>query len=142
MVPTPGPYSTNTRARSQSTRLSTCSIRKRELGITDPSILGCLMKLRENSRMGCWRWTGCLLRVGTASSGYGRWMSAHGPGVHVQRPARLQYPGGDDMLQPDPGGAHKGTLRLAAPPHVYSVPLAAARPSGPVHTPFLRDHAA
>src|ERR1700748_2440856 len=48
MVPTPGPYSTMVRARFQSTRLSRRSIRKRELGINEPSILGCCRKFFAN----------------------------------------------------------------------------------------------
>jgi hypothetical protein len=50
-VPTPGPYSMKTRARAQSTSLSTLLTRKRELGIRLPSILGCLIKLRPKSRI-------------------------------------------------------------------------------------------
>src|ERR1041385_6179475 len=49
MVPTPGPYSTMVRARFQSTRLSRRSIKKRELGIKEPSILGCWMKFFANN---------------------------------------------------------------------------------------------
>src|SRR5882724_1180063 len=49
MVPTPGPYSTIVRARFQSTRLSRRSMRKRELGIKDPSILGCWRKFFANN---------------------------------------------------------------------------------------------
>src|SRR3954463_9762743 len=48
MVPTPGPYSTMVRARFQSTRLRRRSIRKRELGINEPSILGCWRKFFAN----------------------------------------------------------------------------------------------
>src|SRR5215467_4540579 len=51
MVPTPGPYSTMVRARFQSTLLSRRSMRKRELGISDPSILGCCRKFLANSNV-------------------------------------------------------------------------------------------
>src|SRR3954462_3558548 len=49
-VPTPGPYSRNTRARAQSTSWRRGLTRKRELGIRLPSILGCFKKLRPKSR--------------------------------------------------------------------------------------------
>src|SRR6185312_15092841 len=49
IVPTPGPYSTMVRARFQSTRPSRRSIKKRELGINDPSILGCWRKFFANN---------------------------------------------------------------------------------------------
>src|SRR5258708_26518369 len=49
MVPTPGPYSTIVRARFQSTRLSRRSMRKPELGINEPSLLGCWIKFFANN---------------------------------------------------------------------------------------------
>src|SRR5580658_1601147 len=48
-VPTPGPYSTTTRARFQSTWLIMSFTRNEELGITEPSIVGLLKKLRVNN---------------------------------------------------------------------------------------------
>src|SRR5580692_10777059 len=48
-VPTPGPYSTSTRARSQSTCFIMSLTRKDELGTTDPSMTGLRKKLRTNS---------------------------------------------------------------------------------------------
>src|SRR6478609_4536725 len=50
MVPAPGPYSTMVRARDQSTWCNRRLTRKRELGMTEPSIRGCLRKLRLKSR--------------------------------------------------------------------------------------------
>src|SRR5205807_481661 len=50
-VPTPGPYSTSVRARCQSTFFKRRSTRKRELGIREPSILGCWRKFLANSRV-------------------------------------------------------------------------------------------
>src|ERR1700680_4635895 len=47
--PTPGPYSTITRARPQLMGSSSCLMRKRELGTIEPSMRGCLKKLRANS---------------------------------------------------------------------------------------------
>src|SRR5205809_4533707 len=57
-VPTPGPYSTMTRALSQSTCLSTPSTTKGELGSIHPTMFGCLTKLHANrknceARLGC-----------------------------------------------------------------------------------------
>src|SRR5688572_3534891 len=63
-VPTPGPYSRNTRAPAQSTSLSTLLTRKRELGMRLPSILGCLMKLRPKSRICSDREVRCAGTVG------------------------------------------------------------------------------
>src|SRR5919106_1907206 len=45
-VPTPGPYSTMVVALLQSTWSRSRLTRKRELGISEPSMRGCLMKLR------------------------------------------------------------------------------------------------
>src|SRR6185369_2169541 len=50
--PTPGPYSTTTRALSQSIRSSMRWMRKRELGMTEPSIRGCCRKFFAKSRNG------------------------------------------------------------------------------------------
>jgi len=47
-VPTPGPYSTTTRARLQSTWFIMSFTRKGELGMTEPSMAGLLKKLRAN----------------------------------------------------------------------------------------------
>src|SRR5215210_3152551 len=63
-VPTPGPYSRNTRARAQSTSFKTLLTRKRELGIRLPSIFGCLMKLRPKSRICSEREAVCADTVG------------------------------------------------------------------------------
>src|SRR5260370_10994775 len=48
-VPTPGPYSTRTRALSQSTRDIRSYTRNGELGTTEPSMNGYFRKLRANS---------------------------------------------------------------------------------------------
>src|SRR5215469_104532 len=48
IVPTPGPHSTITLARSQSTWERTSFTRNGELGIIDPSMAGCRKKLRAN----------------------------------------------------------------------------------------------
>ena len=49
MPPTPGPYSTMTRARPKLIGSSSCLIRKRELGTIEPSMRGWRKKLRTNS---------------------------------------------------------------------------------------------
>src|SRR3546814_10310006 len=48
MVPTPGPNSTNTSARPQFTGARIFSIRKREDGITEPTITGFFRNPRAN----------------------------------------------------------------------------------------------
>src|SRR5258708_37912729 len=48
IVPTPGAYSTMTLARPQSIFPRRRSTRKRELGISEPSILGCCKKFLAN----------------------------------------------------------------------------------------------
>src|ERR1700758_3315204 len=50
MTPTPGPYSTITRARLQSTGLRSSRRRRRELGTIEPSMSGWRKKLRAKSR--------------------------------------------------------------------------------------------
>ncbi len=50
MTPTPGPYSTITRARPKLIGSSSCLMRKRELGTIEPSMRGWRKKLRANSR--------------------------------------------------------------------------------------------
>src|SRR5437870_12224202 len=51
-VPTPGPYSTNTRVFSQSTGRSIFSMRTRLDGMIDPTITGCFRKPRRNCQCG------------------------------------------------------------------------------------------
>src|SRR6185312_10518337 len=82
-VPTPGPYSRKTRARFQSTCESTWFTRKRELGIRLPSILGCLRKLRPNSRI-------CSERHERGSEDTGGMISLSTP---AGEPARRRLPG-------------------------------------------------
>ena len=48
-VPTPGPYSTNTSQRSQSTGASILRMVKREEGMIDPTIRGSSMNPRKNT---------------------------------------------------------------------------------------------
>src|SRR6478609_6749778 len=65
-VPTPGPYSTNSRVRDQSTGLSMRSIRILLDGITDPTMTGCFRKPRRNCHRG-------LLRPRPARNWWRRW---------------------------------------------------------------------
>src|SRR5215469_8253632 len=51
MPPTPGPYSTSTRAWLQLTGWSNWRMRKRELGTIEPSMRGWRRKLRAKSRV-------------------------------------------------------------------------------------------
>jgi hypothetical protein len=51
-VPTPGPYSTNSRQRSQSTGASIRSIVAREEGMIEPTIRGCSRNPRKNTPAG------------------------------------------------------------------------------------------
>jgi hypothetical protein len=47
-VPTPGPYSTKTLVRCQSTRPSILSISRADEGMIEPTITGCFRKPRKN----------------------------------------------------------------------------------------------
>jgi len=74
-VPTPGPNSTITRALSQSTCLRTSSTTNGELGSIQPTMFGCLTKLRANKKNceiqpGCsWQYNDLWLRKKELSPG-------------------------------------------------------------------------